>query len=53
MKMTLLIVAAIALLAGSTLAMMNSACTSGQHSWCAPVAVSDITQKQVTADRVG
>ena len=37
MKMTLLIVAAIALLAGSTLAMMNSACTSGYHSWCAPV----------------
>ena len=38
MKMTLLIVAVIVLLAGSTLAMMNSACTSGHHSWCAPVA---------------
>ena len=36
MKMTLLIVAAVALL--STLAMMNSACTTGHHSWCAPVA---------------
>jgi len=38
MKMTLLIVAAIVLLAGSTLAMMNSVCKSGHHSWCAPIA---------------
>ena len=52
MKMTLLIVAAIVLLAGSTLAMMNSACTTGHHSGALPLPVSDITQKQATADRV-
>jgi hypothetical protein len=33
----LIVVAAIVFVTGSTLAIMNNACKSGYHSWCAPV----------------
>jgi hypothetical protein len=32
----LIVLTAIALGAGSTLALMNNACKSGHHTWCAP-----------------
>ncbi len=39
MKSPLLIVlAAIMLVAGSTLAIMNSSCKSSRHTWCAPMS---------------
>jgi len=39
MKTPLLIVlAAIVFVTGSTLAIMNNACKSSHHSWCAPVS---------------
>jgi hypothetical protein len=34
----LILVTAIVLLAISTLALMNNACKSGQHQWCAPMS---------------
>jgi len=34
----LIVVAAVVFVTGSTLAIMNSACKSGHHSWCAPVS---------------
>jgi hypothetical protein len=34
----LIILAAIVLVTVSTLAVMNKACKSGDHPWCAPVA---------------
>jgi len=34
----LIVVAAVVFVAGSTLAIMNSACKSSRHSWCAPVS---------------
>ncbi len=39
MKMLLLIVVAVVVLgAGSALAVMNNACKSTHHAWCAPVS---------------
>ena len=39
MKAPLLIVlAAVVLMAGSALAIMNNACKSGHHAWCAPMS---------------
>ena len=38
MKALVAVLAAAALLALSTLAIMNNACKSGQHDWCAPMA---------------
>ena len=39
MKTPLLIaLTAVVLLAGSTLAIMNNACKSDHHAWCAPVS---------------
>jgi len=34
----LIVLTAIVLLAISTLAIMNNACESGQHHWCAPIS---------------
>jgi hypothetical protein len=34
----LIVVVAIVLVAGSTLAIMNNACKSSYHAWCAPVS---------------
>jgi hypothetical protein len=34
----LIVVAAVVLVTGSTLAVMNNACKSGHHSWCAPAS---------------
>ncbi len=34
----LIVVAAIVFVTGSTLAIMNNACKSGYHSWCAPAS---------------
>jgi len=40
MKSPLVIVlAAIVLVAAGTLAVMNNACKSSQHAWCAPMSV--------------
>jgi hypothetical protein len=44
---TLLIIVLVVLLV-STLAIMNNACKSGQHNWCAPVSS---LQHQSKADR--
>jgi hypothetical protein len=51
MKTPLLIIftAAIVLATGSTLAIMNSACKSSRHAWCAPV--SDVGHRVSTAYR--
>jgi hypothetical protein len=39
MKTPLLIaLTAVVVVAGSTLALMNNACESGHHSWCAPIS---------------
>ena len=39
MKTPLIIVlVAIVLIVGSTLAFMNNACKSSQHEWCAPMS---------------
>jgi hypothetical protein len=39
MKTPLLIVlTAVVVVAGSALAIMNNACKSGHHSWCAPIS---------------
>ena len=35
----LIVITAVALLAVSALAIMNNACKSGQHEWCAPSTV--------------
>jgi hypothetical protein len=32
------VILVVALVALSTLAVMNNACKSGQHEWCAPIA---------------
>jgi hypothetical protein len=52
MKTSLSIVLAAVLVVGSSLAIMNSACKSNHHSWCAPM--SDFRQYVKTrhADRV-
>ena len=34
----LMVLGAAVLLAGSGLAIMNNACKSSQHAWCAPIA---------------
>lgn len=48
MKIRLLIVLAVtALGAGSALAVLNNACRSGHHTWCAPM--SDIRHHIKTA----
>jgi hypothetical protein len=39
----LIVLTAIVLLAVSTLAIMNNACKSGQHEWCAPMSSAGIT----------
>jgi hypothetical protein len=38
MKAPLLIFALVLLMAGSGLAIMNNACKSGHHTWCAPIS---------------
>jgi hypothetical protein len=39
MKTPLLIVlTAVVVVAGSVLAIMNKACKSGEHRWCAPIS---------------
>ena len=38
MKYPLLIVLAVVLGAGGTLAVMNKACKSSHHAWCAPMS---------------
>jgi hypothetical protein len=39
MKTPLLVVlTAVVVVAGSALAIMNNACKSGHHSWCAPMS---------------
>jgi hypothetical protein len=44
MKTPLLIVlAAVVLVAGSTLAIMNNACEYSHHVWCAPTSASGTT----------
>jgi hypothetical protein len=35
MKIVWIIVSAVVLVLGSTLALMNQACKTGQHTWCA------------------
>jgi hypothetical protein len=35
---TVFVLLAIALVTVSTLAIMNNACKSGQHGWCAPMS---------------
>ncbi len=48
MKYPLLIILAVVVLgAGSTLAVMNNACKSSHHAWCAPV--SDVRLHTKTA----
>ena len=34
----LIVIAALVLVTGSTLAIMNNACKSSHHSWCAPAS---------------
>jgi hypothetical protein len=34
----LIVLGAVALVAGSSLAIMNKACKSGHHAWCAPIS---------------
>lgn len=34
----MIVLIAVVLLAISTLALMNNACKSGQHEWCAPMS---------------
>jgi hypothetical protein len=34
----LVVIIVIALVVGSTLSIMNKACKSGYHAWCAPVS---------------
>jgi hypothetical protein len=38
MKAPLLIVALVPLMTGSGLVIMNNACKSGHHTWCAPIS---------------
>jgi len=39
MKTSVLIILTVTVLVvGSTLAVMNNACKSGQHTWCAPIS---------------
>jgi hypothetical protein len=38
MKAPLLIVVLVLLMAGSGLAIMNNACKSARHTWCAPIS---------------
>jgi hypothetical protein len=33
-----IVLAAVVLVAGSSLAIMNNACKSSHHSWCAPMS---------------
>jgi hypothetical protein len=33
-----IVLAAVVLVAGSSLAMMNSACKNSHHAWCAPMS---------------
>ena len=33
-----IVLTAVVLVAGSTLAVMNNACKSGRHGWCAPMS---------------
>jgi hypothetical protein len=47
MKAPLLIVlGAVVLLTGSGLAIMNDACKSSHHAWCAPMSGSGTTLRQ-------
>jgi hypothetical protein len=34
----LVVIVAIVLIVGSTLTVMNKACKSGYHAWCAPIS---------------
>ena len=34
----LVVIIVIVLIVGSTLSIMNKACKSGYHSWCAPIS---------------
>jgi hypothetical protein len=34
-----IVITAVVLLAISTLAILNNACKSGEHEWCAPMSV--------------
>jgi hypothetical protein len=45
---TSLVIVLVVFLVVSTLAIMNNACKSGQHNWCAPVSS---LQHQSKADR--
>ncbi len=36
--LSLIVLTAVVLVAGSTLAIMNNACKNSRHSWCAPTA---------------
>jgi hypothetical protein len=38
MKASLLIFLAAVLVTGSSLTIMNNACKSGHHAWCAPIS---------------
>ena len=37
-SLLLVVVIVIALVVGSTLSIMNKACKSGYHAWCAPMS---------------
>jgi hypothetical protein len=45
------VIIVIALLVGSTLSIMNKACKSGYHAWCAPISVRH--HLKTRADRSG
>ncbi len=45
------VIIVIALLVGSTLSIMNKACKSGYHAWCAPMSVRH--HLKTRADRTG
>ena len=36
----LLVIIMVALVVGSTLSIMNKACKSGYHAWCAPISTA-------------
>ena len=42
----LIILTAVALLAVSALAILNFACKSGQHEWCAPSTIWQLTNNR-------
>jgi hypothetical protein len=42
----------IVLIVGSTLSIMNKACKSGYHSWCAPMSAAKLLTKDEARNRV-